>query len=237
MAVDPNGTWSWKAFWKVVGAVAIVAAITVGVVFATGLVVGTIGGIIAATGATTVTSVVGIAHAAMVGAAVGGLVAGGVELSGQWRAYGAENLNLGAVAIEAFTGSLFGAIGGALAASSYMPLKVGLRIGNVLVSGLRTYLHLKNSEQKISSGEIFARVALSMAISGAFQWLFSSDQLFSKRYGSGQQFLTGLSAFGRGFSRYFSNHLLDIYIELIIQSFKSMGNLYKFWYRYWKQKN
>ena len=68
MAVDPNGTWSWKAFWKVVGAVAIVAAITIAIVF-------TAGGAAIALGASAT-----MINSIVAGATLGGLLMGGGEI-------------------------------------------------------------------------------------------------------------------------------------------------------------
>ena len=141
MAVDPNGTWSWKAFWKVVGAVAIVVGVSVGVVLTAGAVAFVAGGFAVAAGAMTATAAATMVQGVILGAAIGGIVSGGLEIIGQIDIKGAKNLDFTAIAIEAFSGSAFGAVAGALGTTSSIVSKAILRILNVAISGLRTGLH------------------------------------------------------------------------------------------------
>ena len=129
--VDPSGR---AAEWlqntaKVLGAVLIVVGVTA-------LTVATAG----------ITAYVLGASAAMVGtivtgAAIGGLVAGGLEIGAQIAENGINGMNLGAIAIESFVGSAYGAISGITSTTTSAALKAGMRGAIVALGGLSTALH------------------------------------------------------------------------------------------------
>ncbi len=126
---DNNGDWSWKAFWKVLAAIAIVVVVTAAVV-------ATAGAVAVAAGASA--AIVGGIAA---GAAVGGLVSGFGEIISQSLVYGAENLNLGSITIETFGGSAIGALSGLGATTSTVGVKIASRIGKIAISGLTNIFH------------------------------------------------------------------------------------------------
>ena len=102
--IDPTGTWSWKKFWAIVGAIAVVIAVTAATVL-------TAGAFAVALGATAaVTSVV------MIGAGVGGVAMGAISIASQASLNGIENINLGSVAKSTFTGAAIGALAAGLIA-------------------------------------------------------------------------------------------------------------------------
>ncbi len=106
MNIDPEGTWSWKGFWRVVAAVAIVvvsvAAIAVTAGVAAGFVAGAVGLSATAVGATVAATSVAV-----------GLSAGIGEIVNQCVDNGAEELNLGSVAVKTIGASIDGALNGA----------------------------------------------------------------------------------------------------------------------------
>ncbi len=119
MFEDPTGHWSWKKFWKgvakVVAAVAVVAVITAATVF-------TAGAAAMALGATTA-----VVNAVVAGAALGGMVAGAFEIGSQIYNNGIENINFGSVALSAFTGAAFGAVGGAMGSTTSAGVRLAMR--------------------------------------------------------------------------------------------------------------
>ena len=104
MYIDPEGTWSWKGFWNVLGAIGVIIAVTAGVVLTAGAFAFVAGGFAVAAGITTAATAATIVQGVVFGAAIGGLVAGGLELTGQLLTVGAENLDITAIAIESFSG-------------------------------------------------------------------------------------------------------------------------------------
>ncbi len=172
MAVDPNGTWSWKAFWKVVGAVAIVAAITIAIVF-------TAGGAAIALGASAT-----MINSIVAGATLGGLLMGGGEIIHQIKSYGAENINLGSVAIEALSGSLYGAMAGISAVTNSPGVYFGVKAGRVALSGLTAYLH--GRADGLSRSESLKKGGFAALGSAVIQMLFSVVDIsngYSSAYG------------------------------------------------------
>ena len=146
MNVDPNGTWSWKKFWRgvsnVVVGVATVALVTV-------ITVATAGATAVALGATAAT-----VNAVMVGAAVGGLVVGGANLVMQGVTTNWQTVDYGALALSTFVGGASGAI-----SAGFGQLSTGVVTGTRLLAhkGFQTAVNVMLS----SGGYIF-----SSAISG-----------------------------------------------------------------------
>ncbi len=89
MGYDPNGTWNWGNFWKVVGGVAIIGALVVGSIFTGGVLSVVLAG--AAIGA--------------ISGAIGATVS--TAISGDWKNFGNNFL----------MGTIVGGISGAVAAS------------------------------------------------------------------------------------------------------------------------
>ena len=144
---DPTGTWSWKNFFKVVGAVAIVVGVTA-------LSVVTCGAAAAALGASAA-----MISAVATGAAIGGLVAGGLEIGAQIYENGIEGMNLGSIAIESFSGAVYGAITGVASTTSSIGLRIAMRGARVALGGLTTALH------GINEGDSFAEIVKDVGIS------------------------------------------------------------------------
>ena len=137
MNVDPNGTWSWKKFWRgianvVVGVatVALVTAITVATAGAAAFAIGTalgVGG-----------SLVG---ATVIGATIGGLVTGGMELIAQGIATNWQSIDVSTIAIESLTGALYGAASGMMSVTTSVGLRLASRAAMVITAGLNVALH------------------------------------------------------------------------------------------------
>ena len=134
------------------------------------MVIGAIGIVVGITALTVVTAgaaayVLG-ASAAMIGAittgaAIGGLVAGGLEIGVQIYENGIDGMNLGAIAIEAFSGAAYGAISGVSSTTTSATLRLGMRGARVALGGLSTALHGVNNGD--SAGKVSSNVARSIA--------------------------------------------------------------------------
>ena len=147
MRVDENGT----AWWHWVVAVVIVVVITAITAGAAAAVAGALG----ATAATI--------QAVAVGAAIGGLVTGGVELVSQGIETNWQTVDLGSIAIETFTGALYGGAFGALGATTSVGLRLGMRGAIVVTSGLNAALHGINEGK--SFGDTMTDVGISIGAS------------------------------------------------------------------------
>ena len=159
MGYDPEGTWDRGSFFKVLGAVAIVATVTA-------LTVATVGAVACAVGAS----------AAMVGtvttgAAIGGVVSGGLEIGAQILKNGIDDMDLGAVAIETFVGSAYGSISGVAGSTSSSALRLGMRAAKVALGGVSTAMHSINKDG-YSFGETVASVCGSIENGMLIQGLF-----------------------------------------------------------------
>ena len=170
MGYDPNGTtdceddWDWTplltlavAFGVVVGATA-VAATGVGVVaYALGASAATISAI-------TTT------------AAIGGLVAGSVEIGIQVAENGISDMNFGSIVIETVTGVGYGAITGAASLATSIPIKLGLRGAKVVLSGANTFLHgINNGDSKeMIFSDTFKSIRYGAMIQGSLSLFMSS---------------------------------------------------------------
>ena len=110
--IDNNGDWSWKAFWKILAGIAIIVSISVAVAVTAGIAGAAIGAAAATTlGLSGITSAITtVAVGAFIGgtALVTGLTVGVIEFGNQIATKGAENINLGSVAIMTMSGSLNG---------------------------------------------------------------------------------------------------------------------------------
>ena len=155
MGYDPEGTWNWGHFWKILGAIAVVALVTVATVI-------TCGAVAAALGASTA-----VITAVVTGAAVGGLVAGAGEIIGQCVTKGIDNLDITSVAIETFTGSVFGALTGAAGATTSASVRATMRVGRILLSGVNAVMHGKH--EGLSNDQINKNAAGAMLITTGFQ--------------------------------------------------------------------
>ena len=129
MGYDPCGTWNWGNFWKVVGAVAIVVAVTAVTVATAGVAAYALGASAAVVGAVAT------------GAAIGGVVAGGLEVGMQIASNGIEGMDLGSVAIETFSGAAYGAITGAMGTTTSVGGRVAMRASLATLSGVTSIMH------------------------------------------------------------------------------------------------
>ena len=147
MAIDPNGTawWHWVLGALTVVGITALTVITAGVAAAA---IGTALGVDS--------SLVG---ATMVGTAIGGLAAGGVELVSQGITSNWQTIDFGALAIESFTGSLYGAASGMMGSTTSVGLRLGMRATLVVGSGINTALH------GINQGKSFEDIMLDVGIS------------------------------------------------------------------------
>ncbi len=163
MYADPDGhmpKWLQNTL-KVLGAVGIVVSVTALTVLTAGVAAYALGASAAMIGAITT------------GAAIGGLVAGGLEIGAQIYENGIDGMNLGAIAIESFAGSAYGAINGVASTTTSAALRLGMRGARVALGGLSTALHGINNGD--SFGNIMLNVGVSigtgMLIQGAFAGL------------------------------------------------------------------
>ncbi len=146
MRVDENGNAWWE--W-LVGAL-LVIAVTAAVVVTAGAAAAAVGAAIGVGSA--------LVNATMVGAAIGGLVAGGMELVSQGITNNWQSVNFGSLAIETFTGSLSGAAAGMMGASTSVGVRLAARGAQVAISGINAALH------GINEGKSFADTMASVGI-------------------------------------------------------------------------
>lgn len=138
MGIDPEGTWSWKGFWNIVAAVVIVTV-------ATAVVVATAGGAAIALGASAA-----VTEAVIVGATVGGLTAGAVEIGSQIVNNGAEDINLLSVAWNSFSGAAYGAMSGAMGATTSGGLRLMMRGGIVALNTISAGVNAAMSGEDVA---------------------------------------------------------------------------------------
>ena len=164
---DPTGTWNWGSFWKVTAAIGVVLAVTAATVLTAGVATAAI--------ATAVGASTAIVGTVMATAAVGGVVAGGLEIASQIAVNGVDNINLGSVAIETFTGAAHGAIAGALGTTASTVARISLRGAMVALSGINGALHSVNNHN--SFGETMSAVGESMFWGLVIQLGFAGNDL------------------------------------------------------------
>ena len=160
MCADPSGhmpEWLQNTF-IVLGAVAIVVGVTVLTVATAGAVAYALGA-----GATMIGAIT-------TGATVGGLVAGGLEIGAQIYENGIYEMNLGAIAIESFTGAAYGAINGVASTTTSAALRLGMRGARVALGGLSTALHGINKRD--SFGTVMLNVGVSIGTGILIQGVF-----------------------------------------------------------------
>ena len=134
MGYDPMGNVNWGNILKAAAAVVAVTALVVATV-------ATVGAAAVAVGAASAT----VATAATIGATVGGLTAGAVEIANQCTTVGSDNIDYGAVCIESFYGSLYGTVDGI---SATVPgIKDVCAITRVVLSGGRAATHGVNENK------------------------------------------------------------------------------------------
>ena len=199
MGYDPTGTLNWKNIFKA-------AAVVVAVTAVVALTVATAGAAAVAAGAVSAT----VVTAATTGAVVGGLVAGTSEIVSQCVTVGSDNLDMNAVAIETFGGSVHGAIDGVASTAALVGVRLGCKAGKVAIGGVQAALHSANDGD--TATEMVSDVAKSMAggiaLQGAFVGLdgitgkLSTSVLESQlldgamQYGAKQMALTGAIRIG-----------------------------------------
>ena len=169
--IDENGNWSWNKFWKAVGGF-IATVVVVGLV--TAAVALTAGGVAFALGASSA-----VINTIVTGSVVGGIVAGGMSYIGQGISNGFDNINIGTIAIDTFTGSAYGAIAGSIGGTPYVSDKILATLGNVLVSGTSTILHGINENK--STEEIINDAKQSMAFTLLLQSLGIGFLIFNTK--------------------------------------------------------
>ena len=158
MATDPTGTEWWEALGKIL--------IGVGVVFVvTALTVVTAGIAAVAIGASTA-----VATSVMSGALIGGLVAGGVNLTVQAVTKGVDNIDYGGLAISTFVGAVSGALSGGLGELSAgvsggikLLIHQGVQVGFNGIISVTAYIG-----QSIVTGSDITLLGLFTSVAGGF---------------------------------------------------------------------
>ncbi|MCM1296673.1 MAG: hypothetical protein NC311_14135 [Muribaculaceae bacterium] len=177
---DPTGNWSLKKFFKkvamVVAAVAVVVAVAAVVAVTAGAAAGAIAGAVG----------VGASMAATIGTtvavttAVGGIVVGCGEIANQAMEKGAENINLGSVAVSTLGGSL----DSAMIAGSMFAGPVGkavLGAGRVVSSAATTALYglSEGYDAKTIGINVGVNAGLTL-LASAIPFLPSKGDLYTK---------------------------------------------------------
>ncbi|MCI7002747.1 MAG: RHS repeat-associated core domain-containing protein [Clostridia bacterium] len=183
---DESGAAWWDWLWKGLLGALIVVAITAAVVF-------TAGAAAIAFGAT-----IGTTIGIMSGVAVGGLVAGGMSLLGQAVTVGLDNLNFGTLAIDTFSGAIFGGITGGVASIGTLGAQIVGGVSKIALSGLTTSLHGINNGKSAST--ILKDVGLSMLLSALTQFAIIGGGLLFKSV----NFSTGN---GNAFTQFIKNSI------------------------------
>ena len=160
MRTDENG----NAWWEWLLGALLVIVVTAAVVVTAGAAAAAIG--------TAIGVGTALVNATMVGAAIGGLVAGGVELVSQGITNNWQSVNFGSLAIEAFTGSLSGAAAGMMGASTSVGVRLAARGAQVAISGINAALHGINEGK--SFADTMASVGIAIASGIAFQAVFGA---------------------------------------------------------------
>ena len=206
MAVDPEGTWSWKKFWKGVAAVAIIVVVAAAIAVTAGAAAVAIAG---ALGATAI-------MAGAIGAAVattaficGGIV-GSIETASQVMNKGLENINLLSIGIATMGASLDGAMiaGAAFAGPVGKALLAGGRIG---VSGLAAAFYGLSEQHDYGAiiNESF-KAMLNTAIASALPFFFKGvDPKVLLPQGAVAQF-SGVVKFGLSLFNMLNISLFDL---------------------------
>ena len=175
MRIDPYGnawwnltSWNWDKIDSVAKDVGLVLAAVGAVVLVTAAVTLTAGAaayvILGAAAQTTISGV-------MIGATVGGALAGTINIVGQASKIGSmDNFNFGSLMIDTFSGAAFGAICGFGGAGASLGTKIGVGIAKIVLSALTTGLHGINDGK--SASQIWGDVGRSALFSLGTQALF-----------------------------------------------------------------
>ena len=139
MNIDPEGTWSWKNFWKGM------------VVLAVGLVVATVAAVTVLSG--------GTAAPVLIGAAIGGIVSGGISIGTQLAMTG--TIDVGRLLVDVTVGGVLGAFGGSAIGKIGMMIAGGLTSGAGSVAGDLVQGEKVNIAKAIASGVIGSLIALT----------------------------------------------------------------------------
>ncbi len=139
MGYDPEGTVNWRNIIKAAGVVIAVTAVVA-------LTVTTAGALAVAAGVVSTT----VATAAITGTVVGGLVAGTSEIISQCVTEGSDNLDMTAIAIETFGGSIHGAIDGVASTVASVGTRLLCKAGKVVLGGVQATLHSVNEGDNAS---------------------------------------------------------------------------------------
>lgn len=166
--IDANGTWSWKNFFKGLGKVLLGAAIVGFVAVGTAL---TAGGLAAVLGASTV-----LINGVIAAGAIGGLTFGGMSILTQGITNGFDNLNLGTVAIDTFTGAAFSSLGVVGMGASFST-KTLVGLGMTGISGISAILNGINEGD--SFDKIYNNTKQSMALTLVYQTIILGFSAFS----------------------------------------------------------
>lgn len=114
MNIDPEGTWSWKKFWKIFAVVAVGIVAVAAVAAITALSGGSLG-------------------AVLIGAGVGAFVSGGISAGIQWATTG--TVDGGRLLVDAVVGGVLGAFGGSAIGQVGMTIAGGLTSAAGSVAG------------------------------------------------------------------------------------------------------
>ena len=169
MNVDPEGTWSWKGFGMIMAAIAIVAVVAV----ATAVTAGAAAAAIAGAAGFTTLGVEAVGVTVATAALAGGLAAGTGEIVNQVADKGAENINLGSVAIS--TAST--AIDSALTAGALFTGPTGTAAlwgSRVLVAGISSIGYGLN--EGYSAPELAMSFSASVGITATLGQFMSSSK-------------------------------------------------------------
>ncbi len=137
--------------------------------------------------------------------AVGGLVAGGVEIASQIYRNGIDNMNYTSILLETASGAVNGVLSGVMTSTVSPVARVGARVGKVLLGGATEVLHGINNGQSFK--QTMVNAGMSMAIGTAFQMYgvlsdassgrLSKSFLGKTEFGTGDMLKLSGSLFGR----------------------------------------
>jgi len=207
MNIDPEGTWSWKGFWRVLAAVAIVAVVAVATAVTAGAAAVAIAG---AAGASVGTALLAGATVATT-ALASGLVTGIGEICNQSIEKGTENINLGSVAISTLSGSLDGAM---VAGASFAgPLgKLAIATSRIGVSSLMSFAYGKS--EKYTDSEIRSSLALSAMGTAAANFMMAIPSKIGTSLIATKTLTTVATKYSISTAKLIYNHFLKFIIKI-----------------------
>lgn len=175
MNVDPSG-YGWKEFWKGLGLTLLAAATVVAISAAVAVSAGAAALLVGA-GINTIGSTIGLAF-------TGGLIYGGLNILGQGLSKGFHNINIESVAIDTFTGSVFGALSSAGAGLKTFG-KIAIATGKIINNTLNELFHGLNEGK--TGFDLWKEVGLSLLTSTALQTLFLTATFIPNSSGSSEK--------------------------------------------------